>query len=51
MTNNEIVLLDMIRNNANPEQALVIATKVIIDFLSHLESTESKSSAESQESV
>ena len=31
MTNNEIELLNLIRESANPEQALVIAIGVILD--------------------
>lgn len=33
MTENEIELIEMIRNNPNPEQALVTAIEIIIDFL------------------
>ena len=44
MTENEIQLLKMIRTNDNPEQALLIAVDVIIDFLNHHVSTELKSS-------
>ena len=40
MTNNEIKLLDLIRNNENPEQALVTAIQVITDYLKHCESSE-----------
>ena len=40
MTANEIKLLDLIRNNDNPEQALLVAIEVIVDFLNHHESTE-----------
>lgn len=46
MTENEIKLLDMIRANDDPEQALLTAVGVILDFLSHHESTESISSVE-----
>lgn len=46
MTENEIKLLEMIRSNDNPEQALLTAVAVIIDFLNRPESTESKSSVE-----
>lgn len=47
MTDNETALLDMIRNNKNPEQALLVAAEVIIDFLTRHESTELKSSVDS----
>lgn len=33
MTNNELELLNLIRESANPEQALVIAIEVILDYL------------------
>ena len=46
MTENETTLLDMIRSNDNPEQALLVAIEVIVDFLNHHESTELKSSVE-----
>ena len=49
MTEYEAKLLDIIRTNDNPEQALLIAIDIIIDFLNHLESTELKSSVESLE--
>lgn len=51
MTEYEAKLLDIIRTNDNPEQALLVATEVIIDFLTHHESTELKSSVESPELV
>lgn len=51
MTENETALLDMVRNHNNPEQALLVAIEVIIDFLTHPESTELKSSVEVQELV
>lgn len=33
MTNNEIELLNLIRDSDNPEQALVIAIEVILGYL------------------
>lgn len=48
MTDNETTLLDMIGKNDNPEQALLVAIEVITDFLNRHESTELKSSVESQ---
>lgn len=47
MTDNETILLNMIRENENPEQALLVAVNVIIDFLNHHEASELKSSVES----
>lgn len=46
MTEYEAKLLDKIRTNDNPEQALLVAINIIIDFLNHHESTELKSSVE-----
>ena len=40
MTANEIELLKLIRENDNPEQALMTAAAVIIDFLKQHESSE-----------
>ena len=37
MTNNELELLNLIRTNDNPEQALVKAIEIILLCLSHLE--------------
>lgn len=51
MTENETELIELIRNNENPEQALLIAIDIIIDFLNHHESVELKSSVEFQELV
>ncbi len=47
MTDNETTLLDMIRKHDNPEQALLVAINIIVDFLNHHESVELKSSVES----
>ena len=47
MTDNETTLLDMIRKNDNPERALLIAIEVIVDFLSHHESSQSTLSVDS----
>ena len=49
MTKNEIELIEMIKNNNDPEQALLVAIRVIVDFLNHHESTESESSVDSPE--
>ena len=51
MTENEIMLLDTIKNHPNPEQAMLIAVEIILSFLNHPESTASKSSAAVRESV
>lgn len=45
MTNNEIELMSIIRENDNPEQALLTATKVISEFLMRLESSEEQVAA------
>ena len=49
MTENTIQLLDKICNTDNPEQALLVAIKVVTDFLNRPEASESKSSVESPE--
>ena len=43
MSNNEIELINMIRENDNPEQALMAATLVILGFLKQHESSEEPS--------
>ena len=40
MTNNEIKLLNLIRDNDNPEQALLTAIEIIISCLEQPESFE-----------
>ena len=45
MTNNEMELLSVIRENDNPEQALLTAIDTIIGFLEQHESSQSQSSA------
>ena len=45
MTENEKELIKIIRENDNPEQALVTATVIILDFLKQLESSEVQESA------
>ena len=40
MKENEIALLNMIRENDNPEQALLTATEIILGFLKQHESSE-----------
>lgn len=39
MTDNEKELIRMIRENDNPEQALMTASVIILDFLKQLESS------------
>ncbi len=51
MTNNEIELLTLIRENDNPELALVTAIEIILTYLSHPESFESTLSVGSPELV
>lgn len=43
MTTNELELLNLIRNNDNPEQALCTAIEVIIKYLEQPESFEEPS--------
>lgn len=49
MTENEKQLIDLIRENVNPENALMIATAVIVDFLKQHESSEGQAAACLQE--
>lgn len=51
MTENETELIETIRNHKDPEKALLVAIEIIVDFLNHHESTESKSSVASLESA
>jgi hypothetical protein len=48
MTENEIMLIEMIRNHSNPEDALVTAIEIILSHLDHPEPSESISSVVSQ---
>ena len=45
MTENEKELISIIRENDNPEQALMTATVIILGFLKQHESSEAASSA------
>ena len=45
MTANETELMRLIRENDNPENALIIATGIILNFLKQLESSEEQASA------
>ena len=49
MTNNEIELLTLIRENDNPELALMTAATIIIGFLKQHESFEEQAAAYLQE--
>lgn len=49
MTENTIQLLDKICNNDTPEQALLIAVEIILDYLNRHESSELKSPVVSPE--
>lgn len=40
MTENEMMLLETIKNHSNPEEAILIAIQIISDFLKQLESSE-----------
>lgn len=51
MTGNEIKLIDIIREQNNPEDALIIAIKTILSYLEQPESFEEPSVACSQELV
>ena len=51
MTANEIELINIIRENDNPEQALMIATAIILDFLKPHESFEGQAAVCLQELV
>ena len=51
MTNNEIELINLIRENDNPELALITATTIIIGFLKQHESFEGQAVAYPQELV
>lgn len=45
ITENEKQLIDLIRENDNPENAIMIATAIIIDFLKLHESSEGQAAA------
>ena len=51
MTDNEIELLKLIRNNDNPERALITAIEIILSHLTHLEASELESVVECREYV
>lgn len=49
MTDNEFELITMIRENDNPEEALMTAAAIIVGFLKQLESSEGQDPAYRQE--
>ena len=49
ITENEKQIIDLIRENDNPENAIMIATAIIIDFLKQHESSEAQAPAYLQE--
>ena len=51
MTDNEMELIQIIRENDNPEQALMTATVIILGFLKQHESSAKQASAVLQEHV
>ena len=51
MTNNEIKLLNIIRESDNPEQSLHTAIEIILSYITHPESFESTLSVGSPEQV
>lgn len=51
MTTNELELIEMIRNHKNPEKAFVTALEIILSFVNHHESSESKHSVGARESA
>lgn len=51
MTDNEYELIKMIRENDNPEKALMTAAVIILGFLKRLESSEGQAAVVLQERV
>ena len=51
MTENEITLINLIRNHPNPTEAFVTALEIILLFLKPHEQPESTSVVDSRESV
>jgi hypothetical protein len=50
MTENEVKLIEMIRNSKDPDRALQLATEIILDYLAQRESSQSQSVAPLPES-
>lgn len=51
MTQNELELLNLIREHNNPEQALITAIEIIVEYLNLHESFELKPSVDFRECV
>ena len=51
MTQNELELINIIRNSNNPNQAVITATKIILDYLKQLGSSQEQASVVLQEHV
>lgn len=51
MTNNEKELLNLIRTHDNPERAIEVALKLMVDFLERREELQGTSSARPRESA
>lgn len=51
MTDNEIKLIEMVRNNENPAQAFITAMEIILSCLKLLEPFELEQPVDSRESV
>ena len=51
MTENETVLINLIREHNDPEKALTTAIEIILSFLNHHEASASESSVVYPESV
>ena len=49
MTSNELELINLIRNNADPSYALTVAVSVILDFLKQSESSSVQAVADLRE--
>ena len=49
MTSNELELINLIRNNADPSYALTVAVSVILDFLKQSESISVQAAVDLQE--
>lgn len=51
MSENEIKLINLIRNHKNPDKAFVVAIEIILSFLNHHGASASESPVVYQESV
>ena len=50
MTDNELKLINLIRENDNPTQALMTATLIVLDYLKQHESFEEQAAVDLRES-